>query len=175
MAILEREAHALARRQAGSNLDVLWAMLDHRDDDRFLGLRDVCVLQGHVDARKNVERGDPLFGLSNEARAKGLPLEESDAAPNDMGVRDVVAADDDALYDDSVPLVDGEGGARTSVVERLVQRIPGVHVGEALLLVRIDDPPSCLVELEDVCGLAELEFCDRREPPFRDGMHPRKG
>src|ERR1700677_4928397 len=144
MAILEREAHALPRRQTGSNLDVLRAMLDDRDDDRFLGLGDVRVLQGYVDARKNVQRGDTLFGLPNEARAKGLSLEESHAAPNDMGARDVVAADDDALYDDPVPLVDGEGGARTSVVERLVQRVPDVHVREALLLVRIDDPPSCL-------------------------------
>src|SRR5580658_8725110 len=100
MAILERETHAFASRQAGSNLDVLWAMLDNRDDDRFLGLGDVRVLQGHVDARKNVERGDALFGLSNEARAKGLAFEGSHAAPNDMGARDVVAADNDALYGD---------------------------------------------------------------------------
>ena len=67
VAVLQREPHALAGRKSRPYLDVLRRVLDHRDDDGLFGLRHVSVFEGQVDAREDVERGDALLSLANQA------------------------------------------------------------------------------------------------------------
>src|SRR5262249_12266979 len=125
VAVLERRAEALARRESGAQIEVLRDAFLHFDDDDLAPRKNLRILERDRNAREGAERRDSLFALAHVARAVGLAFVdapvartalEAHAPQDERRVGALGAADDDAVDVDALAFADDEAGAPARAV-----------------------------------------------------------
>src|SRR5262249_27893163 len=166
MAVLERRSEALARRKAGSQVQVLGHALLHLDDDDLASRRHLRVFERDRHAREGAERGDTLFALSYVARAVGLAVFEflieratfqGQALQDEARARAFGASKNDAVDVDALSFADDEAGSRARAVGRKIDDGPHVREREAFLLEGVEDAHAGGVDVRLRQGFSESE------------------